>query len=190
MSEMNVDVFDKLDEKFDIKEEIQKTAEKTKKAIVEVKNGIAQQKYNLEDKEYLKTELQDLISTNRMVLETLAGQIKFGCDLGLIASFANISKTITENLSELIKLEKQVTDYQITESNENIKLAAMEQKERIANNRMSSKAGKLPNLTQTNNIFCSNSRDALDMILNNKQKPELVESEMPNFKFEDEGAEG
>lgn len=125
-----------------------------------------------------------------MVLETLAGQIKFGCDLGLIASFANISKTITENLSELIKLEKQVTDYQITESNENIKLAAMEQKERIANNRMSSKAGKLPNLTQTNNIFCSNSRDALDMILNNKQKPELVESEMPNFKFEDEGAEG
>lgn len=183
-------VFETLDKEFDLEEEIKQTETKTVEKIKEVKEGIITQKYNFEDKNYLKTELQDLISTNRLVLETLAGQIKFGCDLGLVTSFATISKTITDNIAELIKLEKQVTDYQVTETNENMRREAMEQKERIANNRLSSRKGALPNsMSQTNNIICSNSKDVLDMILNNKVKGEEIESEMPGFKFTDEGDE-
>ena len=181
-------VFESLDNEFDIKEEVKETEAKTKEKIQEVTEGIKEQKYNLEDKSYIMSELKDLISTNRLVLETLAQQIKFGCDLGLVSSFATISKTITDNIAELIKLEKQVTDYQVTESNENMRRDAMEQKERIANNRIALKKSGMPGtLTQTNNIICSNSKDVLDMILNNNQKKELVESEMPQFKYDDEG---
>lgn len=181
-------VFESLDKEFDIEEEVKETEAKTALKIQEVKEGIQSQKYNLEDKNYLKTELQDLIATNRLVLETLAGQIKFGCDLGLVTTFATISKTITDNIAELIKLEKQVTDYQVTEANENMKLAAMEQKERIAASRIASKKGALPNnMSQTNNIICGNSKEVLEMILNKSPKKELVESEMPAFKFTEEG---
>lgn len=184
------DAFDTLDKEFDLKEEIQQAEEKsveTSEKIKEVKSGIAQQKYNLEDKEYLVSELRDLIATNRMVLETIASQIKFGCDLGLIASFATISKTITDNIAELIKLEKQVTDYQVTESGENLKREALEQKERIATARLTSKKGAIPNLSQTNNIICGNSKELLNMILNNKEKmSDPVESEMPEFKLIDD----
>ena len=181
-------VFESLDKEFDIEEEVKETETKTALKIQEVKEGIQTQKYNLEDKNYLKTELQDLIATNRLVLETLAGQIKFGCDLGLVTTFATISKTITDNIAELIKLEKQITDYQVTESNENMKREAMEQRERIANNRISAKKPGIPGtLSQTNNIICSNSKDVLEMILSKNKKKELVESEMPEFKFADEG---
>lgn len=184
------DVFESLDKEFDIEEEVKVTETKTIQKINEVKAGIQNQKYNLEDKDYLSAELKDLIATNRLVLETLAGQIKFGCDLGLVTTFATISKTITDNIAELIKLEKQVTDYQVTESNENLRQAAMDQKERIANNRISSQKGQLPNgLSQTNNIICGNSKEVLEMILNKTNKKELVESEMPEFKLADEGEE-
>lgn len=183
-------VFETLDKEFDLEEEVKQTELKTVEKIKEVQEGIKTQKYNFEDKNYLKSELQDLITTNRLVLETLASQIKFGCDLGLVTSFATISKTITDNLAELIKLEKQITDYQVTESNENLRREAMEQKERIANNRLTSRKGALPNsLNQTNNIICGNSKEVLDMILSKKEKSEEIESEMPTFKFADEGEE-
>lgn len=183
---MTMNVFESLDNEFDLAEEIKQTEEKTIKKIQEVKADISTQKYNLEDKEYIKSELQDLISTNRIVLETLRDQIKIGCDLGFVTSFATISKTITENIAELIKLEKQVTDYQVTENNENLRREAMEQKERIANNRLIAHKGGPQSLSQTNNIICGNSKELLDMILSNKKTTEEVESEMPTFKYNDD----
>lgn len=180
-------IFETLDQEFDIQEEIKQTEERTVEKIEEITEGIKTQKYDLEDKNYLKSELQDLISTNRLVLETLAGQIKFGCDLGLVTSFATISKTITDNIAEMIKLEKQITDYQVVESNEEMKREAMEQKERIANNRINSKKSLPNSLNQTNNIICGNSKELLDMFLSKKQTQEEIESEMPEFKFDDEG---
>lgn len=54
----------------------EKQVEDVAERINEIKTNVAQQKYTLEDKEYIKTELQSLIELNRSVLETLGEQCK------------------------------------------------------------------------------------------------------------------
>ena len=52
--------------------------EDTSARIQEIKSDVAGQKYTLEDKEYIRAELQSLIELNRSVLETLGEQCKLG----------------------------------------------------------------------------------------------------------------
>lgn len=57
----------------------EKQVEDATERINEIKTSAVQQKYTLEDKEYIKAELQSLIELNRTVLETLGEQCKLRC---------------------------------------------------------------------------------------------------------------
>ena len=54
----------------------EKQVEDATERINEIKTSAAEQKYSLEDKEYIRAELQSLIESNRTVLETLGEQCK------------------------------------------------------------------------------------------------------------------
>ena len=64
-------VFDNLKDEFNIEEaetQVKTVISNANEKIEEVKEGIKTQKYTLEDKEYIKAELQDLIASDREVM--------------------------------------------------------------------------------------------------------------------------
>lgn len=75
MSDFIMSVNETIANAFDI-DLSEKQVEDATERINEIKTSAAQQKYTLEDKEYIKAELQSLIELNRSVLETLGEQCK------------------------------------------------------------------------------------------------------------------
>ncbi|MCZ0950822.1 hypothetical protein N7T98_25930, partial [Pseudomonas syringae pv. tomato] len=109
-----------LADTFDI-ELSEQQVEDTSSRINEIENGIAEQKYTLEDKEYIRAELQSLIEINRSVLETLSEQCKMGAPPRMYEVFATLSNTVSTNLMSLAKLDQTITDYQVKESDEKLR---------------------------------------------------------------------
>ena len=54
----------------------EKQVEDTSARIQEIKTDVANQKYTLEDKEYIRAELQYLLELNRIVIENLGEKYK------------------------------------------------------------------------------------------------------------------
>lgn len=181
-----MDAFKSLKDEFNIEEDIKDAEEQiaaTEEKIDEITQNLADQKYNLEDKEYLKLELQDLIASDRAVMEVLKEDCINGGGPATVMAYATISKSVRENVAKLIDLEKQITDYQVTESNEDYRERVLEAKERASERRLAASRQALPNntpgqLTQ-NNTYIFNAKDQFKALNIGERKP--VEVEHPEF---------
>ena len=98
-------VFDNLKKEFNIDEAepiVNSVIDKANEKIEEVREGIATQKYTLEDKEYIKAELQDLIASDREVMESMKEMILNGAGTpNMYAVYATLSKSVRENVAQL-----------------------------------------------------------------------------------------
>lgn len=154
--------------------------EDTSLRINEIKTSISEQKYTLEDKEYIRAELQSLIEINRSVLETLSEQCKLGAPPRMYEVFATLSNTVSTNLMSLAKLDQTITDYQVKESDENLRKEAIAERK----NALISKAnnGNVPALTQINNTYNFTSNEMLNMLKSLDLKNEVTaEEDLPKF---------
>lgn len=168
-----------LADTFDI-ELSEQQVEDTSLRINEIKTSIAEQKYTLEDKEYIRTELQSLIELNRSVLETLSEQCKMGAPPRMYEVFATLSNTVSTNLMSLAKLDQTITDYQVKEADENLRKEALAERK----NALISKAnnGNVPALTQINNTYNFTSNEMLNMLKSLDLKNEVTaEEDLPKF---------
>lgn len=180
-----MDAFKNLKEEFNIdevEEEVSKSLVETDKKIEEVREGIKQQKYTLEDKEYIITELQDLIASDREVMESLKEMITQGAgNPGIYAVYATLSKSVRENIAKLSDVEKEITDYQVTEANEEYRERVFQSKERMAERKLTNKTGNnnVPGQITQNNTYIFNPREQFEIMKNTKV--ETAEIEQPEF---------
>lgn len=153
--------------------------EDTSARIQEIKSDVANQKYTLEDKEYIKMELQSLIELNRSVLETLGEQCKLGAPPRMYEVFSTLSNSVATNLMDLAKLNQVITDYQVKEADENIRIAAMDARQKQLANQAN---GHPQSVNVQNNTYNFTSNEMLNMLkkLNLTTATTTVE-ELPKF---------
>lgn len=158
----------------------EKQVEDTTTRINEIKSDVANQKYTLEDKEYIKAELQSLIELNRTVLETLGEQCKLGAPPRLYEVFSTLSNSVATNLMDLAKLNQVMTDYQVKETDENLRVAAMDARQKQLAAVQGSKVPQSVNVQ--NNTYNFTSNEMLNMLkkLNLTTEVTSVE-ELPKF---------
>lgn len=156
--------FESLSDTFDIEDTVKELSEVTEKKQ-EIAAVIRDQKYTLDDVEYMKAELQDLIASNRQVLDVLSNCCKVGAAPRFFEVYATLSNTVTTNVMELAKLEKIITDYQVTEAKEDLATANMESKERLMQAKIEQTSNN-PTLIQNNttNNLCVTSSELMAMI--------------------------
>lgn len=155
----------------------EKQIEDSTDRIQEIKQDVAAQKYNLEDKEYIRSELQSLIELNRKVLESLSEQCKMGAPPRMYEVFSTLSNSVATNLMDLANLDKTITDYQVKETDE--KLRAQSQAARALINKQSPNGN--PTLVQ-NNTYNFTSNDMLNMLKKlNIQKETTAIEDLPKF---------
>lgn len=156
-------VFDNLKKEFNIDEAepiVNSVIDKANEKIEEVREGIATQKYTLEDKEYIKAELQDLIASDREVMESMKEMILNGAGTpNMYAVYATLSKSVRENVAQLKELSKDLTDYQVIESAEEFKEKALASKERLAEKRLAGKNPAAPGQITQNNTYIFDSTE-------------------------------
>ena len=162
-------VFDNLKDEFNIEEaetQVKTVISNANEKIEEVKEGIKTQKYTLEDKEYIKAELQDLIASDREVMEELKNMILNGAGTpNMYAVYATLSKSVRENVQQLKELSKDITDYQVIESNEQFKEKTLASKERLAEKRLSGKAANnAPGQITQNNTYIFNPKEQYEIM--------------------------
>lgn len=177
---MNMSVSQTIADAFDI-DLSEKQVEDATKRINEIKTSAAEQKYSLEDKEYIRAELQSLIELNRTVLETLGENCKLGAPPRMYEVYSSLSNTVANNLMDLAKLNQTMTDYQVKESDENIRVASLEAKQKqIARQIKSSSQPQSVNVQ--NNTYNFTSNEMLNMLkqLNLTKEVTPVE-ELPKF---------
>lgn len=162
-------VFDNLKDEFNIEEaetQVKTVISNANEKIEEVKEGIKTQKYTLEDKEYIKAELQDLIASDREVMEELKNMILNGAGTpNMYAVYATLSKSVRENVQQLKELSKDITDYQVIESNEQFKEKTLASKERLAEKRLTGKAANnAPGQITQNNTYIFNPKEQYEIM--------------------------
>lgn len=135
---------------------------------------IKDQKFNIADRKYLADQLQALIDTNMTVLTNLAPLCRVGSPPAIFMSFTQISNTITSNLKELFNLNKQITDYQITETNMKIKQSNIERKLKTPNIAPQS-------ATNIQNNYVMSQPDIVNQM--KEDGVEHVKYSLPDFKF-------
>lgn len=169
-----------LAETFDI-DLSEKQVKDTSARIEEIKSDVAQQKYTLEDKEYIRAELQSLIELNRTVLETLSEQCKMGAPPRMYEVFSTLSNSVATNLMSLAKLNQTMTDYQVTENAENMRKESLDQRKMQLINKANGQ-GDAPALTQINNTYNFTSNEMLNMLKKLDIKKEVtLEEDLPKF---------
>ena len=179
-----MEVFKNLKKEFNIDEAepiVNSVLDKAKEKIEEVKDGILNQKYTLEDKEYIKTELQDLIASDREVMDALKDMILNGAGTpNMYAVYATLSKSVRENVQQLKELSKNITDYQVIESSEKFKEKTLETKVQLAEKRLSNKnQSNVPGQITQNNTYIFNPKEQFKVMKELNLPLEKVEQ--PNF---------
>lgn len=180
------DPFTELCDTFDIDPQVQEEQVKAKveenhKQVVALADSVStKQKYDLQDKELIRTELQALIEDNRAVLESLGNQCKVGAAPRLFEVYATLSSTIRDSLRELSEINKTITDYQVIEDREELKREMLELKKTSA---LSSAAvaqdGGTVNIQNNLNLTSSQMLDILKNL--NIPKKETKPEELPKF---------
>lgn len=182
---------EELCETFDIDPEEQlveteKKVEETKQQVAELHEAVeTKQKYDLQDKEYIRFELQQLITTNNEVLRTLGDMCKAGANARVFEVYSTLSTTVANELKELADINKLITDYQVTEDRENLKKETLELKKELAKQDNAPQVGADGSTYIQNNTYNFTSKDMLDLI--NKldlPKKEVTEADLPKFDLE------
>ena len=96
--------------------ELKEKVKKDHKEIVSLEQEVKiQQRYDLEDRAYMKAQLKSLISDNRAVMDCIESQLKIGVNPHLFDIYANLSKTVADNIMRLAKIDETITNYKIVE---------------------------------------------------------------------------
>ena len=185
---MDYKSFDTLNDTFNVENDIEDMEDTVEtKSEPKLKKN---QKYTLDDLEYMKTELQDRIESNRIVCEELKTCCKVGAPPRMFEVYAKLSMTISEDIMHLADLNRQITDYQIVESKEDMRRQEIELKQQNALKRIEAGArGSVPqNVTQiNNNTYNMTSKDLLDKVIDEMGETGDVITDikdLPKFNFE------
>lgn len=183
---MDYKSFDTLNDTFNINNDIEDMDEggEELKPAKESKK----QKYSLENLEYIKTELQDRIESNRIVCEELKTCCKVGAPPRMFEVYAKLSMTISEDIMHLADIERQITDYQVVESKEKMRQQEFELKQQQALKRIegAAKPGTPQSLTQiNNNTYNITSKDLLQKVMEEVDDDDCITDpkDLPTYDF-------
>lgn len=178
--------FDTLNDTFNINNDIEDMDEggEELKPAKESKK----QKYSLENLEYIKTELQDRIESNRIVCEELKTCCKVGAPPRMFEVYAKLSMTISEDIMHLADIERQITDYQVVESKEKMRQQEFELKQQQALKRIegAAKPSGPQSLTQiNNNTYNITSKDLLQKVMEEVDDDDCITDpkDLPTYDF-------
>ena len=176
--------FEGLEKEFNIEaveEDVKSTISAANVKINEIRDGIVEQKYTLADKEYLMTELQELIESDREVMDSLKDLILGGAVApNFYMMYTALSKSVRDNVAQLTELEKIITDYQVVETGENFKEKSLELKEKLATKRITADKGQqVPGQITQNNTYIFNPKEQFDIM--KQAKVVTAPVELPNF---------
>lgn len=183
---MDYKSFDTLNDTFNINNDIEdmdECGEELKPAKESKK-----QKYSLENLEYIKTELQDRIESNRIVCEELKTCCKVGAPPRMFEVYAKLSMTISEDIMHLADIERQITDYQVVESKEKMRQQEFELKQQQALKRIegAAKPSGPQSLTQiNNNTYNITSKDLLQKVMEEVDDDDCITDpkDLPTYDF-------
>lgn len=162
----------------DLKKKAQEDNEEIVKLEAEVKLKTMTQRYDLEDKAYMKAQLKALISDNRTVMEVIESQLKIGTNPHLFDTYATLSKVVADNVMRLAKIDQMVTDYKIVEDKGtgNIKHDIVKEQQEAA------AAGQGSGNTYIQNNLCFASDEILKLVKKALPPQEKVKLEdLPKF---------
>lgn len=128
-------------------------------------NKPKKQKYNLEDIELMKTELQCKIERETNVAEEMRQSCKVGCPPRMYEIYAKIEQTISDDIMRLHDIEKTIAELQIVEEKEKIKKEEMALRQQNTLLKIEKSANKGPSqLIQNNTTINMSSTDQLHKI--------------------------
>lgn len=143
------DSFNSLNDIFNVDNDIEDCFdEETQKTTKQLTSKA--QKYTLEDLEYMKTELQDRIASDRIVAEEMKQCCKVGAPPRIFEVYAKLSSNISENVMKLAALNKMITDYQVTENKEELHKQQIEQRQIAALKKIEASSTPGQTLVQNN----------------------------------------
>jgi len=141
------------------------------------------QKYTLKSLQYMKATLQEKISQDTHVLETLGQMCKLNSQARYFEVYATLSNTVAGHLKQLQDLEKIETDYQVTQTKEEMAKAAMEQKERMALAKQSN-AAQAQTLIQNNTTNLYVSSTELDEMIEKAEEDTHINTDAISTEFD------
>ena len=154
------------------------------------KNDYKNQKYKLSSHDYLIVELQDQIERLRTVAEDMRQNCKVGCPPRMYEIYANVEEKISNNLMKIKELEETETDYQVTETKEQMAMKNLELKEKNALLRLQKSTGKSNQTYIQNNVsnnYTMTSKELLDKTIdatNNEQNVITCIEDLPKFDLD------
>jgi hypothetical protein len=163
----------------DLKKKAQEESREITKLEAEVKMKTMTQRYDLEDKAYMKAQLKSLISDNRTVMDVIESQLKIGTNPHLFDTYATLSKVVADNVMRLAKIDQMVTDYKVVEDkgNGNIKQDVIKEQQEAA-----AAAGQGGGNTYIQNNLCFASDEILKLVKKVLPPQEKVKLEdLPKF---------
>jgi hypothetical protein len=163
----------------DLKKKAQEESREITKLEAEVKLKTMTQRYDLEDKAYMKAQLKSLISDNRTVMDVIESQLKIGTNPHLFDTYATLSKVVADNVMRLAKIDQMVTDYKVVEDkgNGNIKQDVIKEQQEAA-----AAAGQGGGNTYIQNNLCFASDEILKLVKKVLPPQEKVKLEdLPKF---------
>ena len=186
------DPFEELCETFDIDGEespeiieakVEEKKEELHNRLTEVSEATSsKQKYDLQDKELIRLELQTLIEENKMVLQALGDQCKAGAAPRLFEVYANLSNSVRDSLRELRDINKTITDYQVIEDREQLKRETLEAKKASALSTPAiAQEGGTVNIQNNLNLTSQQMLDILKEL--NIPKKETKLEDLPHFEL-------
>ena len=171
-----------LAEAFDI-ELTKKGIDDSSVKIKRITTNLSEQKYKLEDKQYIQEELKMLIESNKNVLYSLGNQCKMGASPRMYEVYSTLSNSITNNLMDLAKLNQLVTDYQVTEDNLVQKEKSNRTKQEMI--RMSRQNTQSESTLIQNNTYNFTSNDMLNMLSKIDIEKKITNTdELPEFNLD------
>jgi len=183
---MDYKSFDTLNDTFNINNDIEDMDEGGEE--IKPAKESKKQKYSLENLEYIKTELQDRIESNRIVCEELKTCCKVGAPPRMFEVYAKLSMTISEDIMHLADIERQITDYQVVESKEKMRQQEFELKQQQALKRIegAAKTSGPQSLTQiNNNTYNITSKDLLQKVMEEVDDDDCITDpkDLPTYDF-------
>lgn len=176
---------DVIDEEGPSIADLKSRVKKDRNEIVAFENEVKiQQRYDLEDRAYMKAQLKSLISDNRAVMDCIESQLKIGVNPHLFDIYANLSKTVADNIMRLAKIDETITNYKIVEDKGTGNIKHDVAKEQgAANGSAKAPTGNLN--MQINNYNLGSSSDLLKFVKSLMPKAEKVKQEdLPKFNLQ------
>lgn len=164
--------------------ELKERAKAESKEIAKLEKDVKvlTQRYDLEDRAFMKAQLKSLIADNRAVMDCIESQLKIGVNPHLFDIYANLSKTVADNVMRLAKIDETITNYKIIEDKGTGNIKHDVAKEQGQPGASPSQPGAVN--MQINNYNIGDSSDLLKFVKSLMPKQEKVKQEdLPKFNL-------